>query len=352
MKVYSYDKNGFYIGISIAQPNPMQSSSGNNAFLIPANATTIEPPNEVTGKKAQWTSTGIGQDQGSWSLVDDPQIIVQQKMLRSQNQVVFFRQVSGKDTAVISLGRYGSGILYNGLPMSDPSNAQIGALEVGSDISGADEKNQNGIPVKKVVQAAVVDRDPNDIFLDDVVAQSQRILIFYRNRGGNIDTAVLQALTYREATSGGVLLFQGKPLSDPINALVAYIQSDLLSVSDVMTVSENGVPTNAVINGQLVARDPAAIARDYRNGSVYKSQANLAIIAALAGTGPSNAPDAFYILTLVHCFSAVVNLSGTETADSMNQAKQTLAPYLAAFSQIEQIQTSLAQQLSQLEAAS
>ena len=59
MKVYNYNDNGEFIGVDEADVSPLEE----DVFLIPANATTIEPPTQIEGKKLVFAS-------GIWNLVD------------------------------------------------------------------------------------------------------------------------------------------------------------------------------------------------------------------------------------------------------------------------------------------
>ena len=355
MEVYCYNSDGIYSGSTAAQPNPMAHMPGEPPSLIPARATTIVPPSVPTGKLAKWTSTGSGHDDGSWSLVDDPAYLTQQALLRAQNVVVFYRKVSGKDDAVLAVSRFGlvagaGTILYNSLPLSDPSNAQVGALEMDPFVVGADAKNVNGVSLKKVVGTTVVDRDPSDVFLDDGAAQIHRVVIFYRNRGGNFDTAVLAAQSYRDATASGAFLFQGKPISDPANQFVSFIHSDTLSIDQATISNANGVPLKMVVNGALADRDPAAVARDFRNEPNLRLQANQAMASALKAAIGVDMPYPFHLLVTLHLFFVALNLDGNQSTDQIASAKQALSNYNQAAIQVNQIWTNLNQQLSQLEA--
>lgn len=59
MKVYNYNDNGEFVGADDADKSPLEEG----VFLIPAKATTIEPPTQVEGKKLIFVS-------GVWNLVD------------------------------------------------------------------------------------------------------------------------------------------------------------------------------------------------------------------------------------------------------------------------------------------
>ena len=60
-KIYNYDKNGFFTGESDADESPLEKG----VFLIPADATEIEPPATPEGKRARFAN-------GRWTLEDAP----------------------------------------------------------------------------------------------------------------------------------------------------------------------------------------------------------------------------------------------------------------------------------------
>ena len=62
MKVYNYTDDGIYIGCGTAQPSPLEPGK----FLIPRNATPVEPPSFNSNKQAFWN--GI-----TWEVQDVPQ---------------------------------------------------------------------------------------------------------------------------------------------------------------------------------------------------------------------------------------------------------------------------------------
>jgi hypothetical protein len=53
MKVYNYTDNRIYCGVSDAQPSPAEPGK----FLIPRNATLIQPPVHESGQIAIWNDT-------------------------------------------------------------------------------------------------------------------------------------------------------------------------------------------------------------------------------------------------------------------------------------------------------
>ena len=65
--VYNFDTAGFYTGSSDADESPMEPG----VFLMPANSTTVKPPQAPAGKRARWNG-------GVWKLtvvtLDDRQV--------------------------------------------------------------------------------------------------------------------------------------------------------------------------------------------------------------------------------------------------------------------------------------
>lgn len=67
MIAYSYDSTGLYIGSETCQRDDLQSEiDGQDRWLIPANSTTQEPPQPITGKCAIFDAAT-----GTWSQKND-----------------------------------------------------------------------------------------------------------------------------------------------------------------------------------------------------------------------------------------------------------------------------------------
>ncbi|MGE4291387.1 MAG: hypothetical protein AB7E32_04165 [Desulfovibrio sp.] len=61
MQIYHFDQqNVEYLGASLARPNPLEHGT----FLIPANATMVNPPDTAAGRVACWNGT-------AWVQVED-----------------------------------------------------------------------------------------------------------------------------------------------------------------------------------------------------------------------------------------------------------------------------------------
>ena len=50
MQIYHYDGAGYYLGAGVASESPMEPGT----YLIPARATTVEPPETAPGFVARW----------------------------------------------------------------------------------------------------------------------------------------------------------------------------------------------------------------------------------------------------------------------------------------------------------
>jgi hypothetical protein len=62
IEVYSYDYNGYYIGVDFAQRSPLDVEV---VYLPPASSTFIKPPKVEEGKIQKWNGEG-------WDIVDIP----------------------------------------------------------------------------------------------------------------------------------------------------------------------------------------------------------------------------------------------------------------------------------------
>lgn len=61
MQVYQTDQFGFLVGVTTADPDPLDAGN----WLIPGGCVTVEPPQIPDGKLAKWEG-------GEWTLVDQP----------------------------------------------------------------------------------------------------------------------------------------------------------------------------------------------------------------------------------------------------------------------------------------
>lgn len=62
MQVYQTDREGFYVGPSLADPDPLDVGS----WLIPGGCVTVEPPATGDRQRAQWVD-------GGWTIVTEPE---------------------------------------------------------------------------------------------------------------------------------------------------------------------------------------------------------------------------------------------------------------------------------------
>jgi len=162
MDAHNYDFNGYYTSSTPATPDPVTNPSGDPAgeFLLPAHATFTAPPTFGSGQRPKWTGSG-------WVLGTDPTILARQF-------VVFYRIELNLDTKVLGGALFGTcapdgnTILFNGLPLSDPSNSKVGACTFDSEAAatGWDSKNANGVALKCIVSDALADRDPTAVAKD------------------------------------------------------------------------------------------------------------------------------------------------------------------------------------------
>ncbi len=339
MIVYSFDKDGYYNGQTVAQPDPLMGG-----YLRPANSTALAPPAVDPGQIAKWTPNSPQPDDGSWSAVPDPAFAAQQALIRRQHLIVFYRNEDGKDAAVLGWGRFGTIaqdgglVLYQGKPMSDPANAKVAYQEFESDPVGYDAKNDNQVSTAKIVNGTVISRDENDIFLDDIVAQGKRLIIFYRNITG-YDTKVLSSAPHSSAYLNGILQYQGKPISDPSNSGVGYLVSDTLTILDVSVFNDNGVQTRKVnvTTGNIVARTATAIAKDRDNTRNLNEVCDQQIAQALAqATGmPIDTEYTTHLMIVQHA-QDVKLYPELYTAQDLSSADATLNIYRPLFQQIQQ----------------
>lgn len=153
MLVYSYDKNGWYLGNNQAHPNQLEKGK----WLLPANSTFIAPPNAGPNQRARWVS-------GKWSVALAPDYAV--------NQIVVFYSLSDDNK-----------VIWSGLPpfgktdnINDPAGEAHIVLPPGSQGSVF---NADGVQTMKVSGGKVIARDASSI---------------------SSDTAAIPAIAYKKAT--------------------------------------------------------------------------------------------------------------------------------------------------------
>lgn len=85
MEVYQTDHNGFYVGPTVADIDPLDTTN----HLIPANCVTVQPPEIGLDQLAQWVN-------GAWVIVTqesepalhDPEPIITAESIRHQRDIL------------------------------------------------------------------------------------------------------------------------------------------------------------------------------------------------------------------------------------------------------------------------
>ncbi len=58
MRAYTFDQDGFLLGDSPCQVDPLESErQGKTVFLLPGSSTTQEPPGVNEGQRVRWTGS-------------------------------------------------------------------------------------------------------------------------------------------------------------------------------------------------------------------------------------------------------------------------------------------------------
>jgi hypothetical protein len=337
MKVYHYDLNGLYQGESDANPSPLEPGK----WLVPAYATLDKPPTPGAGQIAKFQN-------GAWSLVEDPNAIL-------SKHVIFWRDMQGKDTAVLGGGIYsdfrmGDGSVYlNGQPADGSEGVNHTVFDTPP--NGWDIKNANGVYLKKVVNGSLVDRTEVDIIHDDFVALNTKFVIFYRNASGK-DKKVIDGINYGAALIPGTLNLKYKdtPLSHPSMAEIGAIVLDSMPV-DWNLKNARGVPLKKVndTNDGIEDRLQTAIDVDAENKAGIEADADQAIKDALLAATGQNMDYTTHLMIVVRAQDVLMN-QGSHTQQEIDNANAVLAVYRPLFAEIQQIRADRDAKIAALEA--
>lgn len=177
MDYYGYDENGYYTGIVQGQPDPLNPPQ----YLQPSNCTATAPPTTTV------TFYDTGYDDldkwngSSWETVEHPWKTEQDLKAEASKYIVYFRDNGTDDERVegYSFKNFAWPDFPasepngpNDLPMSDPSNSDLGYIEVADSAAAIDaiSKTTWSSADKKVVSGSVVSRLQSDIDADDATS--------------------------------------------------------------------------------------------------------------------------------------------------------------------------------------
>lgn len=337
MNVYHYDLQGYSQGSSEANPNPLEPGQ----WLVPANATLIEPPTPGEGQVAQFDT-----DSQSWALVTDPSAIL-------AKHVVFWRVEDGKDEVVLGGGLYGDfmtgdGLRFNGV-VPDGS-AGVGHTVYDEEPAGWNTQNENGVYTKKMVDDEVVARDSVDVTWSDHTALSTKFVVFYRDVSGK-DKKVISGINYGSALIAGTedLQMGGTPLSDPSMAEVSGAIFDSMPAGYADKNSRR-VPTKKVNDAlnAIVDRDAGDISVDIENKAGIEAEAEDAVRALLLSETGENADYTTHLMKTVWAQDVLMN-QGDHDAGTITQANAVMTMYRPLFVQIQQIRNDRDAEIAELE---
>lgn len=348
MQVYGYNQEGYFQGVIKAQPNPMSLEiPGEPAFLFPSHTTPTPPPEVPENKVAKWNGD-------FWVIEDCPEYIAALAEADKRKPVLFYRWESGKDTVVIDCCQKGAanpdgtGYRYLEHMLNDSSSVRVLELD---DATGWDERNINGVFIKKVVDGCLITREPRDIFLDDAVAQSRMYAVIYRNRPGS-DKKVVAVQPWVN-TAGGIPVIGGKLVTEV--PTLGYFFMENLSPNEAEALSlktPEGVAcmrANSDLSG-VEFRDEADQSKDRNNAGWIKRTASQSIAQTFVEVTGIDAEPLEHALMAQEALVVRANPDGLSSPQEVEKAKSVLGVYRLIYRLVEEIRQERDRALSKLDA--